>query len=409
MNALPGRPIHVLQVSFDDSVFSAEGVEPRARQRRYSEELRKLRSGSALSVIVVGRSAKVLTESDGLTFIGLYRWAGKPGRFFSWIRLYQALVRLNKNRRIDVITTQQLNEEAWITWIFARQQKIPLVGQLHYDIFNPLARRGVFGQGFVGDLRSRLAFRLLRSCDALRVVGQRTAESARPLVRSARVCAIPVPVAKVAATTAPLVRRIGAEKNVLFVGRLAPEKNLFGWLAVAKLVAEAQPEVRFHIAGDGPLRRKLEQQVAELGLKDQVVFHGFVSYASLDALYSAASVFLLTSHYEGFGRVLVESYVAGTPVVAPRLSGVEDIVRDGTTGVLCEPGDTLSFAKAVVSLLTDSGRRDAMGYAGFLHVNREFQPQRLVASWMGLLISMASAGDAASGAGPQSPSDASPA
>jgi glycosyltransferase involved in cell wall biosynthesis len=183
----------------------------------------------------------------------------------------------------------------------------------------------------------------------------------------------------------------GTVPRVLFVGRLVAEKNLTTWLQVAAQVAARAPSVHFDVVGDGPLREDLEALTHHLGLAERVQFHGFVPYEDLPAIYQAAAVLLLTSHYEGFGRVVVESYLQGVPVVSSRTAGTEDIIADGVTGFLHRADDVSGIAASVLRLLHDAARRQQMGEAGGALVRERFAAERLARDWMALLISAAPA------------------
>jgi glycosyltransferase involved in cell wall biosynthesis len=139
------------------------------------------------------------------------------------------------------------------------------------------------------------------------------------------------------------------------VSRLAPEKNVGHLAAALELVGEARPSARFLFVGDGPEREDLERQMGPNAR--------FVGYRSGDDLadhYAAADVFAFASLTETFGNVVLEAMASGLPVVAVRAGGVGDIVRNGGTGLLVEPGEPPSaFADALIRLVDDIAlRRD---------------------------------------------------
>ncbi len=139
------------------------------------------------------------------------------------------------------------------------------------------------------------------------------------------------------------------------VSRLAPEKNV-GYLADAlAIVGEARPSARFLFVGDGPERADLERRMGP-----NARFAGYRSGADLADHYAAADLFAFASLTETFGNVVLEAMASGLPVVAVRAGGVGDIVRNGGTGLLVEPGDPPSrFAEALIRLVDDAPlRRD---------------------------------------------------
>ena len=141
--------------------------------------------------------------------------------------------------------------------------------------------------------------------------------------------------------------------------------------------------------GDGPLRGDLEDKVRSLGLAERVNFRGFVPYGALPSIYRSSTAFLLTSHCEGAPRVVFESCSQRLPVVATRISGVEDIVEDGKTGFLHANGDVEGMAASVSRLLGDDALRDRMGKAARASVLERFDPEQVARAWMSLLVSAA--------------------
>lgn len=160
------------------------------------------------------------------------------------------------------------------------------------------------------------------------------------------------------------------------VGRLVGVKDHATFLDAAARVAAARPEVSFAVAGDGPLRLTLEDRARVL-LGDRVRFTGWVH--DLPALYSALDVVALTSRNEGTPVALIEAGAAERPVVATRVGGVADVVRDGDTGLLAPAGDPAALAGEILALLDQPERARAMGRAGRAWVRDRFGAERLVA------------------------------
>ena len=160
----------------------------------------------------------------------------------------------------------------------------------------------------------------------------------------------------------------------------------------ARAVRERHPEARVEVIGDGPERARLQEAAQALGLGDAVTFSGFVPYSRLRERYAAASALLLTSREEGFGRVLVEAASQGTASVATSLAGPRDIVVNGVTGFLHEPGDVEGLARSVATLVAQPRRAAEMGARAQALVTARFDPVRLRAAWIDLWVSTARAG-----------------
>jgi len=144
---------------------------------------------------------------------------------------------------------------------------------------------------------------------------------------------------------------------VLWVGRLAPEKDLDTLVAAFDALHDERPETRLVLAGTGPERERVGALVEARGLSEVVRFPGYVDPAPYMA---RASVFALSSTYEGLPTVLVEALAVGCPVVSTDCpSGPREILADGEFGRLAPVGDSAAFAAALADVLStevDSAR-----------------------------------------------------
>lgn len=158
--------------------------------------------------------------------------------------------------------------------------------------------------------------------------------------------------------------RCGSDVRLIgIVGRIFPIKNHALFLQAAARIAAAEPQARFVIVGDGPLRPALERQAAELGISQRVLFTGWRRdvhkiYADLDAL-------VISSDNEGTPVSAIEAMAAGCPVIATRVGGLSDLIVEAETGLLVPPRDAARLADAVLDLLKNSDmaemiRRNAM-------------------------------------------------
>jgi glycosyltransferase involved in cell wall biosynthesis len=144
--------------------------------------------------------------------------------------------------------------------------------------------------------------------------------------------------------------------EVLYAGRLSPEKG------VLELVAAAG-DLNLVVAGDGPLRARIPQA------------RGFVPYDELQRLYARAAVVACPSRREGFGVACLEAMAYGRPVVATGVGGLRDLVVDGVTGLVVPPRDPRALREALLRLLGDSDLRRRLGTAGRLRAQDGFSWQ----------------------------------
>jgi len=169
---------------------------------------------------------------------------------------------------------------------------------------------------------------------------------------------------------------------VVSVGRLVPQKNQSLGLTAVASVADAA----LVVVGDGPLRGELESQAASLGIDGRVRFTGARSDAR--ELMAAADVFLLTSHWEGLPLVALEALAAGTPVVATAVRGVRELLQDGESALLSQPGDAGSLALALRRLLDDSALAERLRLNGWALAER-YSEAAMVDRYLSLYRSLA--------------------
>lgn len=142
---------------------------------------------------------------------------------------------------------------------------------------------------------------------------------------------------------------------LLCVGRLEEIKAFHHAIDAFSIVAKKHEGLRLKFVGDGSLKKALSAQATKLGLKDRVDFEGFQE--NVIPFYENASVTLLTSNYEGFPNVLIESIVMETPVVSFDCeSGPREILDYGRYGKLVEPGNIEALATAIDDTLSDPGQ-----------------------------------------------------
>jgi glycosyltransferase involved in cell wall biosynthesis len=170
----------------------------------------------------------------------------------------------------------------------------------------------------------------------------------------------------------PLLAQRPGPPTILTVARMnEAHKGHDVALAAMELLRARIPDARWVMVGDGSLRPELRRAAARRGLDRCVEFPGPVDDATLEGYLSSAHVFCLLSREprglgvgEGFGIAFIEAGAHGLPVVAGRIPGVVDAVRDGITGLLIDPEDPQAAAAALERLLTDSHLSQALAMGG---------------------------------------------
>ncbi len=176
---------------------------------------------------------------------------------------------------------------------------------------------------------------------------------------------------------------IGQERPMLlYVGRVAFEKNIDFLLGVVHALKEEIPDLLLLVTGEGPAEAHLKQLAKKLNIEDNVRFMGYLDrYSELNACYQAADIFTFASTSETQGLVILEAMAQATPVVAIAELGTASILVEGK-GALISQEDTIDFAQKVQILLNDAPQRKALGKKALQYVQAEwtakYQAQRML-------------------------------
>lgn len=170
------------------------------------------------------------------------------------------------------------------------------------------------------------------------------------------------------------------DEIVAVVGRLTPWKGHRALLQAMQGVRAQRPRARLLVVGavafwEQSYADELKQLAAALGLNGAVIWAGF--RRDVADLLRLCHVFVLPSCDEPFGRALVEAMATGKPVVAVRSGGVPEVVTDGESGLLVEPGDIGGLSAAIVRLLAEPGLARDLGEAAWRRANRHFPVTRV--------------------------------
>jgi colanic acid/amylovoran biosynthesis glycosyltransferase len=164
--------------------------------------------------------------------------------------------------------------------------------------------------------------------------------------------------------------------NMLCVGRLAPEKGQGLLLeAIAALQAQGR-SVHLTLVGDGPDRVWLERRAVELRVASFVEFAGWVEQAQLMSLYANTDLFVLPSLAEGIPMVLMEAMAMQIPCVAPRITGIPELIEHGVDGMLFAVADVEEMSVQIRALLDSPELRMQMGQRARAHVVRDYDMAR---------------------------------
>ncbi len=150
--------------------------------------------------------------------------------------------------------------------------------------------------------------------------------------------------------------------SLVFCGRFVQAKRLDILIEAFGVVQKKIPNARLILVGDGAERSKLNNIVQSLNLSPYVKITGYVKNSQVADFLSKASIFISSSSFEGTPNTLLEAMAAGLPIVATKVGGIPDIITDGENGLLVQPCDVDSLAKAILRLLGDKAMAEKLGF-----------------------------------------------
>lgn len=192
---------------------------------------------------------------------------------------------------------------------------------------------------------------------------------------------IPNPITTPSLEVSPL-----SDKVILAVGRLDNQKNFPELIDIWALIAKDYPDWKLRIVGEGYTDVRILKKVKEHGLEEQFELCPFTK--EIQKHYLSASIYAMTSAFEGLPLVLVEAESMGLPLVSYACPcGPRDIIRDGQDGFLVEPGDKETFAARLRQLIEDEELRRRMGQAAKINSQR-FSLEHVMKQWVDLFAEL---------------------
>lgn len=234
------------------------------------------------------------------------------------------------------------------------------------------------------DMAAELQYGIVsRFCDSIVGICEATCENLRhaPLARRSRIVRVyngAVGLQRVPAAELPEKRGF----TLLFVGRLAPVKDLSTLLRAVALAAHRLPGLQLWIVGDGHERVGLEGLTAQLGIEDHVTFFG--ERHDIARFFTAADVFAMSSVSEGLPISLLQAMSIGLPALVTDVGGMAEVVRNAGCGVRVPVGDSQSMANAIVEIASDAEERSLYAARGIGAFQAQFTIEKMSDSYMGL-------------------------
>ncbi len=373
--------MNVLMIGLDGQALVDPASETVERHLAYAE-----RAGGKIFMVCYSRSGRSSTRSfeDRLFVV--------PSRSLSPVTFpydaYRRATKIIEAEPIDLIYTQDPFATAAAGLLVRRRFKKPLIIQNHSSFIDNelwIAERPLYFS-----LLNRLGKSLLPKADAWRVVNHEEKRIYRERldIPEERIHVLNVPVAidrfltdRPAEELAALRAGLGLEPDaplILWVGRPVRFKRLPLLFRAFRLVRQRLPRARLLLIGDErQAQEDLGAEIERLGIGAGLIWlKRGAPHGELPGYYQAADVYVHTSNYEGFGRVMVEASAAGRPVVATDTAGAREIVDDGRTGFLVPVDDAHALAERLLQLLKDGETARRMGRVGRRRMRAKFDPER---------------------------------
>jgi glycosyltransferase involved in cell wall biosynthesis/ubiquinone/menaquinone biosynthesis C-methylase UbiE len=275
------------------------------------------------------------------------------------VKIYLLADQLLKKENFDLITAPDAYFLAVAGWLLAKKHKLKLEIQIHG--FEKLA-----------GARKLVAKFVLPKADAVRVVSQRLK---RRMVKEfkvddSRITVVPVFSPPYNGGDNQSVAERYPDKFVfLTVSRLVAIKNIPLQIEAMAEVVKDFPSAELWIAGDGPEKDKLAEQINNLNLSESVKFLGYKNRDELDVLYQQADAFMLTSFAEGWPIVAMEAARYGLPIIMTDVGSAGELLLDNESGLIIPVDDRQALIANMKALILDSELRKKIGLGGLQAVN----------------------------------------
>ena len=238
--------------------------------------------------------------------------------------------------------------------------RTPVIVEVHGDWRTFTRLYGSPARRLIAMPADRVAVYAVRHADATRAVSTFTAR----LVEEVRGCP-PSAVFTAFSDLSSFAERppvpLPSRPTVAFVGALEAYKNIDGLAAAWRLLAERVPDARLVVVGRGSRGRVVDLLLADY--PDRITYHEWLEPDEVSAVLDDATMLVLPSWPEGLGRVVIEAFARGRPVVATDAGGIPDLVTDEVEGLLVPPADVGALAAALERVLVDQTLAERLGAA----------------------------------------------
>jgi glycosyltransferase involved in cell wall biosynthesis len=345
--------MEVLAISLGKNILKAESRD-RARMRQYADHL------DGYHLIILTRASDGYTEEVHEGSLHLYP-TQSHSRFGMLCTAFTLARKIIGSKKASwVVTAQDPLEIGWLSLLIATVTRVRLHVQVHGDYFSSSAW---VGRSPFRRVRRFFALMLLRRAPAIRVVSKRIMESlvARGVLPE-RITVLPIRPELESFLSTEHTYRTTPPYTCLFIGRLAPEKNIARIIRAFALVLQDGGDGVLKIVGNGEEQNRLMSLVQALHVEKQVMFSAWTEHVQEEM--NNADIFLLASKHEAYALTLVEAMAAGLPIVTTDVGCVGEVVVHGVHGLVVRDESDESYAEAMRELIQKPKLQEQYGRAG---------------------------------------------
>ena len=346
--------MRVLNLSLDSSILDENSISAK-RILDYGELVEKY------FVIVPSKENKNLDLSDKVRVYG----SGGNNRVSQLFNIYKKSKKIIKQNKCDVITTQDPFEVGLIGLLLSRKFKIGLNIQEHGDFFSQKYWRQ---ERLLHFFRYFLGIFIIKRADSIRAVSQKIKKY---LVENLKIKADRIIVVSVYTKPVKLAKlRREAKKEFIFLnlGRFVKQKNLPLLLKAFARVAKKRHQARLLLIGRGPEEKLLKTMCFDLRIESRVEFFGWTDNAYDYFLQSDA--YVLSSNYEGWGRVIIEAAIAGLPIIMTDVGCAGEAVINEENALISPVDNIDKLAQNMTRVMEDGELRERLASNAFTAVNK---------------------------------------
>lgn len=345
--------VKVLSIGSDTKLFE-KGSAVRARVAEYGKLFKEY------YVVVFAKSGKGYKReqiADNVWIYPTHSFARVGYPVDGFIEANKIVEQKGLKPEDTVVTVQDPFESGIVGYFLKRWLGFPLHVQVHTDFLSPEFVRG----SLLNRVRLKIAPRVLRAADAVKVVSERIKKSLIETygTPAEKIAVLPIFVETSASANGgkaiDLHDRFGKKAVFLMASRLTEEKRVDVAIRVFAEVAKENENVALCIVGSGPKEKELRALAGTLGVSGHVFFEGWQN--DLAPYYQGADAFVLTSAFEGYGMTLIEAATAGLPIVSTDVGVAPELFTGDAEELLCPVGDIECLGRAMRDLLSDESRR----------------------------------------------------